>query len=215
MELIKDVQENVFGKCFANGNFREGRDLLKKMYFKLKGDELVEEQRMVIYNLAWVHNQLGDKESAKLYIKNIKKIVEENKFYCKKELAKYNKLLHLYIDVCGDELSEIEIINIEEKILKNHARAGNTIGVNVAKFNIALIKKDFEGLNRSLRAINTYKLINIKSQEEIKKCEAIIDNMLRKISQVDKVWSEEICLTLKINTARFTSMRGNISGEVF
>lgn len=215
MNLIKEVQEKVFNVCFANGNFREGRDILKRLSFKINEDSTIEEKRMVIYNLAWVNYHLKDIGAAKFYIDNIKKEFEENKFYCKKEFDKYNKILHLYIDIYDDELSIAEKLNIENKILKSYAHSNHMIGVSTSRFNIAMLKEDFKGIERSLKGLHTYSLINLKSKEDRMRCDTIISDMLEKLRTVNEEWEQEICLTLTNNKARLTSISRNVSGEVF
>lgn len=219
MDLIKEVQENVFSKCFAKGNFKEGREMLRKLAFKIDENSTTEEKRIVLYNLAWVNKIINESPSdiaaAKFHIKNVKSIVEQDKFYCKKEVRNYNMILQLFSDLYKDNLPTEERLKNERKVLENYYIVGDKLGYYTAKFNIAMIKDSYREVEWCIRDLHTYYLSTKESKEEKTRYDSTIKDMISEIKLKHEEWTEDICLSLSNNLARLTSNADIVVGEVF
>lgn len=214
MNLIKEVQEKVFSK-FADGDFREGRNILKKLVFKINSESSTEEKRMVYYNLAWVSKKLNDIPTAKFYIKNIKNIIEDDKFYCKKEVDNYSKVLQFYTDIYKDNLPIEEIIRVETIVQKACMTTENVMGLYVSKFNVAMAKNDFKNIEWVFKKLHTYYLLNVKTNQEKARYMSMIEEMKSELKQKNIQWEAQVCLALNNNLDRVTSKSDIIVGEVF
>ena len=72
------VKENVF-PLFQESKWKEGYTALRRISFQIDSETTTEEKRLVYYNLAWVLDQINQKDMAKEYVKIIKHEIEKDK----------------------------------------------------------------------------------------------------------------------------------------
>lgn len=128
---------------FSANEWEKGRKKLFKMY-NTQLDKIcnIEDIRFIIYNLAWVECNLNNIESARLYIKEIKDIFENNPSYIENYSSHYCKILDVY------NASNDAILSVDEKIElyeKTYAiyKKNNSNSLYMALHNIYNLKKQY------------------------------------------------------------------------
>lgn len=194
------VTQNVFSH-FERGEFTEGESILRRLSFKLTQDNTTEEHRIVLYNLAWVLEELGRIDLAKDYIIKIKDIIEKDIEYMENNVEKYQMVLGLYSELFKDELTTEDKIDINKR--KYEACCGNIDFLDQAlssKFNIYSMQDDYEGMVDCVESIHNYVMTEIyidKTKEESdrlrEKLKEVKTYMLEELKMRNKKVYDEIC----------------------
>lgn len=164
--MIASLVKNEVFKHFANKEFVKAERILRKLNLKLTNKNTTEDYRLVIYNLAWVQDELGLHEEAKRNILRIREIVEADEEFCKNNIENYIKLLGLYAYIYADELTKEESIEINKR--KYDVFYDNSYYLPealISKFNIYYIKNNIEGMVDCIESIHNYEMTEEKNSE--------------------------------------------------
>lgn len=162
--MIASLVKNEVFKHFANKEFVKAERILRKLNLKLTNKNTTEDYRLVIYNLAWVQDELGLHEEAKRNILRIREIVEADEEFCKNNIENYVKLLGLYVYIYADELTKEESIEINKR--KYDVFYDNSYYLPealISKFNIYYIKNDIEGMADCIETMHNYEMAEDKN----------------------------------------------------
>lgn len=133
--------------------------MLRKLNLKLTNKNTTEEHRLVIYNLAWVQDELGLHEEAKRNIQKIRNIVEADERFCKNSIENYIKLLGLYSYIYADELTDEEKIEINKRKYDIFYNNENYLPeALISKFNIYSLKNNIDGMIDCIESIHNYEV---------------------------------------------------------
>lgn len=179
--MINNIVENEVFKHFKDGDFETGEKILRKLSFRLN-NENTETKRLVLYNLAWVQDELGRAELAKKNIVMIKDIIENDEEYKRENIGNYYRVLGLYTELFKDE------ITIEDKIKMNQEKY-NCCWDNkeflstalVSKFDICFLKDDVEGMIDVIEEIHNWVIQDIYIDNESKEKNDNIRNQLKEV----------------------------------
>lgn len=179
--MINNIVENEVFKHFKDGDFETGEKILRKLSFRLN-NENTETKRLVLYNLAWVQDELGRAELAKKNIVMIKDIIENDEEYKRENIGNYYRVLGLYTELFKDE------ITIEDKIKMNQEKY-NCCWDNkeflstalVSKFDICFLKDDVEGMIDVIEEIHNWVIQDIYIDNESKEKNDKIRNQLKEV----------------------------------
>lgn len=157
--MIASLVKNEVFKHFANGEFKEAERMLRKLNLKLTNQNTTEDYRLVIYNLAWVQDELGLREEAKRNIQRIREIVESDDEFCKNNIENYTKLLGLYVYIYADELTDEENIEINKRKYDIFYNNENYLPeALISKFNIYSLKNNIDGMIDCIESIHNYEV---------------------------------------------------------
>lgn len=162
--MIASLVKNEVFKHFANKEFVKAERILRKLNLKLTNKNTTEDYRLVIYNLAWIQDELGLHEEAKRNILRIREIVEADEEFCKNNIENYIKLLGLYAYIYADELTKEESIEINKR--KYDVFYDNSYYLPealISKFNIYYIKNDIEGMADCIETMHNYEMAEDKN----------------------------------------------------
>ncbi|MDS0528422.1 hypothetical protein NNC19_22290 [Clostridium sp. SHJSY1] len=144
---IQDIITNDIFKLFTNGKFKEAKLLLNQLYLNNYDDiRSLYTRRLLIHNLAWVENKLGDINSSKKHIKMIKEELELDSNYINTNMLDYCLILNLYCELFKNEISLTEYKEINLFISNYHHQTGNIGRKSVSLANIFLIEKRWDEL---------------------------------------------------------------------
>lgn len=157
--MIASLVKNEVFKYFSTGKFIEAEKMLRKLNLKLTNKNTTEEHRLVIYNLAWVQDELGLHEEAKRNIQKIRNIVEADEGFCKNSIENYIKLLGLYSYIYADELTDEGKIEINKRkydvFYNNESYLPEAL---ISKFNIYSLKNNIDGMIDCIESIHNYEV---------------------------------------------------------
>lgn len=112
MNIDEEIQDTIVYevfRLFSQDKFQEGKELLNKIYVeKYNETEGMYAKRLLLHNLAWVEDELGEKENAKMHIKMLKELVEKEPHYILNNMRDYCLILNLYCEILRDEISDDE-----------------------------------------------------------------------------------------------------------
>lgn len=200
--MIGNLVKNEVFKCFERGDFKEGTRILSKISKRMDESNSTEEYRMVYYNLAWVQEELGKLEEAKLNIQKIKSLIEKDVVYKENYLTNYFKVLMLYDELFKDNLNVDEKVNLNREILKCCHRDIDNIDIALTcKFTIYEVQNDFDGMKDVIEEIHTYVCFTTefvgKTKEEtkslIEKIKAVRKQALSKFKDKDADQYKDFC----------------------
>lgn len=199
INIETEVKKEVFTR-FANDQYDEGREVLKKLAFCINEDSTTEEKRLVFYNLAWVNEYKKDINAAKFYIKNIKNIIENDEEYIKNNKIGYSNVLSLYRDLFSDEITteeqiKMEIINREVYETKN-----DVLCMLICDFNIAKLEQDIDSMVWSIESLHIQYLIT-KNKEEKEKYNKVIIQLATELIDIDADAYQELIESIEDNLA--------------
>lgn len=170
------VKENVF-PLFQESKWKEGYTTLRKISFQIDSETTTEEKRLVYYNLAWVLDQINQKDMAKEYVKIIKHEIEKDKEYLSTNEEKYLMVLNLYNYLFSEE----EQIEDKQKLYLSYKDKIEYLDqALMAKADIHFIKKDYEMVGELCEVIHNYKVVKKINMQPIP------DDMLKKIDYVQQ-----------------------------
>lgn len=179
--MISSIVENEVFKHFKEGNFGTGEKILRKLSFRLN-NESTETKRLVLYNLAWVQDELGRAELAKKNITIIREIIEKDEEYKRENIENYYRVLGLYTELFKDE------ITIEEKIKINKEKYNCCYNKKeflstalISKFDIYFLKDDIEGMIDVIEEIHNWIMQDIYIDNESKEKNDKIRSQLEEI----------------------------------
>lgn len=179
--MINNIVENEVFKYFKEGDFETGEKILRKLSFRLN-NENTEAKRLVLYNLAWVQDELGRAELAKKNIVIIKDIIENDEEYKRENIGNYYRVLGLYTELFKDE------ITIEDKIKINQEKYNCCYDNKeflstalVSKFDICFLKDDVEGMIDVIEEIHNWIMQDIYIDNESKEKNDKIRNQLKEV----------------------------------
>lgn len=179
--MINNIIENEVFKYFKEGDFKTGEKILRKLSFRLN-NENTETKRLVLYNLAWVQDELGRAELAKKNIVMIKDIIENDEEYKRENIGNYYRVLGLYTELFKDE------ITIEDKIKINQEKYNCCYDNKeflstalVSKFDICFLKDDIDGMIDVIEEIHNWVIQDIYIDNESKEKNDKIRNQLKEV----------------------------------
>lgn len=179
--MISSVVENEVFKHFKEGNFETGEKILRKLSFRLN-NENTETKRLVLYNLAWVQDELGRVELAKKNIVMIRDIIENDEEYKRENIENYYRVLSLYIELFKDEITVEEKIKInQEKYNCCYDKTEQLSGALISKFNIASLKNDTDEMVDVIQEIHNWIMEDIYIDSESKEKNDKIRNQLKEV----------------------------------
>ena len=198
--MIASLVKNEVFKHFSNGEFAEGERMLRKLNLRLTDRNTTEDHRLVIYNLAWVQDELGLHEEAKRNIQRIREIVETDEEFCKNNIENYVKLLGLYVYIFADTLTNEENIEINKRkydvFYNNKDYLPEAL---ISKFNIYSLRNDIDGMIDCIESIHNYEITEedceIKERLYREKCK-----LLKILERINSFAYEEICEELSCVT---------------
>lgn len=166
--MINSMVENEVFKNFRNGDFKTGENILRKLSLRLN-KENTETKRLVLYNLAWVQDEIGQDELAKKNIVMIRNIIENDEEYKTNNIEKYYSVLGLYTELFKDEITTEDKIKInQEKYKSCYNNIRYLAEALVSKFDICFLKDDIEGMVDVIEEIHSYVMQDIYIDNESK-----------------------------------------------
>jgi len=174
--IEKAVKEKVF-PLFQESKWKEGYLALKRISFEINDNTTMEEKRLIYYNLAWVLDEINEKEMAKKYIKIIKREIEEDEEYLKVNEEKYLMVLNLYNHLFSEQE---QLVDKEKMYLSYKGKIEYLDQALMVKADICFIKKDYDMVADLCEMIHNYKIIKKINMQPIP------ENMLNKIDCVQK-----------------------------
>lgn len=179
--MINNMVENEVFKHFKEGNFETGEKILRKLSFRLN-NESTETKRLVLYNLAWVQDELGQVELAKKNIIIIRDIIENDEEYKRKNIENYYRVLGLYTELFKDELTIEEKNKInQEKYRSCYDNTEYLAEALVSKFDICFLKDDIEGMIDVIEEIHNWVMEDIYIDNGSKEKNDKIRNQLKEV----------------------------------
>lgn len=167
-KVINNMIKNEVFKNFKNGDFKTGESILRKLSLRLN-NENTETKRLVLYNLAWVQDELGQDELAKKNIVMIRNIIENDEEYKTNNIEKYYSVLGLYTELFKDEITTEDKIKInQEKYKSCYNNIRYLAEALVSKFDIYFLKDDIEGMVDVIEEIHSYVMQDIYIDNESK-----------------------------------------------
>ncbi|WP_143314781.1 hypothetical protein [Clostridium sp. HBUAS56017] len=144
---IENTIVNEVFKLFTQDKFQEGKMILKKIYLQSYSHiKSLRVRRLLIHNLAWVEDELGEVESSKIHIKMIKDELENDPDYIDKNISDYCLILNLYCEIFKDEININEYKEINLFISNYHHENGSLGREYVALANVYLIDKKWDNI---------------------------------------------------------------------
>lgn len=120
-EKIKDIIVNEIFKLFTKGRFSDAKDVLHKLYLdNYKDIKDLAVKRLLIHNLAWVEQKLGEFKNAKMHTKILKQEIESDTNFIENNKFEYCLMLNLYCEVFKDEINTDEYKDINMYIANYH-----------------------------------------------------------------------------------------------
>lgn len=183
--MIASLVKNEVFKYFSTGKFIEAEKMLRKLNLKLTNKNTTEEHRLVIYNLAWVQDELGLHEEAKRNIQKIRNIVEADEGFCKNSIENYIKLLGLYSYIYADELTDEGKIEINKRkydvFCNNESYLPEAL---ISKFNIYSLKNNIDGMIDCIESIHNYEVTeeNNEMKERLSREKHKLLKVLKKVN---------------------------------
>lgn len=179
--MISSIVENEVFKHFKEGNFETGEKILRKLSFRLN-NESTETKRLVLYNLAWVQDELGRAELAKKNIMMIRDIIENDEEYKGENIENYYRVLSLYIELFKDEITIEEKISInKEKYKCCYNKREHLSSALISKFNIASLKNDTDEMVDVIQEIHNWIMEDIYIDSESKEKNEKIRSQLKEV----------------------------------
>lgn len=156
--IVSLIKNEVF-KYFDNKEYIKAERMLRKLKLKLTYRNTTEDYRLVLYNLAWIQDELGLREEAKRNMRMIREIVEEDIDYCRDNIENYIKLLGLYAYIFADTLTNEEKIRINKRKYDVFYNNSDYLPeALISKFNIYSLKNDIEGMVDCIESIHNYEM---------------------------------------------------------
>lgn len=186
--MIASLVKNEVFKHFANKEFVKAERILRKLSLRLTDRNITEDYRLVLYNLAWVQDELGLHQEAKRSIRMIREIVERDTEFCKNNIENYIKLLGLYVYIFADTLTNEENIEINKR--KYDICYDNSYYLPealISKFNIYYIKNDIDSMVDCIESIHNYEITEENEDMKIR--------LTREKNKLLKILKEEYTFT--------------------
>lgn len=199
--MIASLVKNEVFKYFTNKEFVKAERMLRKLNLKLTNKNTTEDYRLVIYNLAWVQDELGLHEEAKRNIQRIREIVETDEEFCKNNIENYTKLLGLYVYIYADELTDEENIEINERKYNIFYNNSDYLPeALISKFNIYSLKNDIEGMIDCIESIHNYEITEEKNSNMRERLNRKKHKTLEVLKKKNLIAYKEICEELNNTT---------------
>jgi hypothetical protein len=154
---IEDIIRNkVFIGCFGRGEFKRGKEILRKLYFQYYPIlDNFETRRMILYNYIVGERMDTNIESViKKYSEQLKNDMDNEPNYKEMNTKEYCMMLAYYCDTHKKELGDVELISIYTFSYEYYKKIGSEIDMLNAKFNLALIKRDFKIVFEIIKGIH-------------------------------------------------------------
>ncbi|MBD7913478.1 hypothetical protein [Clostridium cibarium] len=145
-EIEHTVVNEVF-KLFKEKKFKEAKDLLYEIYLN-NYENLIDLsiKRLLIHNLAWAENCLGEISNAEQYILQIKSEIEDDPDYINNNLFDYCLILNLYCEIFKDELSIDEYKEINLFVSNYHHENGSMGREYIALTNVYKVTQKWDDI---------------------------------------------------------------------
>ncbi|MBD7912798.1 MULTISPECIES: hypothetical protein [Clostridium] len=172
---IKSTIINEVFQLFSQEKFQEGRILLHRMYLKYYNKiTILHTKRILIHNLAWVEDELGEVDSAKIHIKMIRDEIENDIDYIYSNMLDYCLILNLYCEIFKDEISIDEYKEINIFIANYHHESGSIGREYISLTNVYKVDKRWDDI-----------LSLIKTLVEFNENEYFINEILEELAKND------------------------------
>lgn len=179
--MINNIVENEVFRHFKNGEFKTGEKILRKISFRLDNED-TETKRLVLYNLAWVQDEIGLAEPAKKNIAIIRNIIEKDEEYKSENIQKYQKVIGLYTELFKDEITVEEQIKInKEKYACCYDKPEFLSTTLVSKFDIYALQDNIKGMVDVIEEIHNNCLTEIYIDTKSKEENEMIRNQLKEV----------------------------------
>lgn len=178
--MIKSIKDEVTSKVFPlfeKSKWKEGYLTLRKISFDIDNNTSIEEKRLVYYNMAWVLDELNEKDIAKKYIKIIKSDIEDDEEYLSTNEEKYLMVLNLYNNLFS---KEEQAEDKEQLYMAYKDKIEYLDQALMAKADIYFIKEDYDSISDLCEVIHNYKITKKINMQ------CIPENILIKIDSVQK-----------------------------
>jgi tetratricopeptide (TPR) repeat protein len=157
--IIENTIVNEVFRLFTEKKFEEAQKLLYDMYLHNCNDiPNLSKKRLLIYNLAWVEDELGNNDSAKKYITEIKDEVEKDKNFISDNKLEYYLVLNLYLEIFKHSIDIEEYKEINTRIANFHRETGSLGRECVALANVHLADKRWNDVISLILKLKDHKI---------------------------------------------------------
>jgi hypothetical protein len=145
-EIEHTVVNEVF-KLFTEKKFKEAKDLLYEIYLNnYENLTNLSTKRLLIHNLAWAENCLGEISNAEQYILQIKSEIEDDPDYINNNMLDYCLILNLYCEIFKDEINIDEYKRINLFVSNYHHETGSLGRECIALANVYLVDSRWDDI---------------------------------------------------------------------
>jgi hypothetical protein len=202
---IKDIIfEDVFTKCFGLGRFKDGKVILQKLFYQYYNilDDF-EEQRLILYNLMFAermeartenkteYEKKAHEEMVKVYSEQLKNDMDNIPNYKEDNPLNYCNLLMFYCDTHKEELSDEESTQYYTFLHDYYKKIGSDLEMQCARFNLALVQKNFDII---------FEIIKDIGNSDDKRYKSVLVQMLEDVKNIDNQKYNQITVIIENTT---------------